>query len=63
MSDGSVRTKGVLGGETGMVFNVKTTTTTTTCKRVSYDMMQAGDMFMFVLWDYSAKIRSLDIAM
>ena len=30
MSVGSVRTKGVLGRETGMVHNVKTTTTTTT---------------------------------
>ena len=29
VSVGSVRTKGVLDGETGMVHNVKTTTTTT----------------------------------
>ena len=30
MSVGSVRTKGVLGGETGMVHNMKTTATTAT---------------------------------
>ena len=46
MSVGSVRTKGVLGGETGMVSNVKTTTTTKShYKRISRDALGLNTRF------------------